>query len=667
MKYSKMIVVVVLALVVGFLLGHGCTVRPKKEPALAKSRQTEIWTCSMHPQIRQPKPGKCPICGMDLIVVANDDAAEADQPRQVTLSPAARALAEIAVVPVERRSVAVEIRMVGKVQFDETRLAYISPRVPGRIDRLYANFTGVPVKAGDHLADMYCPDLVSAQQELLLAAKASGGTATPTSLLNATRERLRLWGLSAEQIAEVERNGQVRDHVTFYAPIGGIVVKKEAREGMYVETGMRLFTIADLTHVWVQLDAYESDLTWLRYAQEVTFEAAAYAGETFKGTIAFIDPLLDPMTRTVKVRVNVTNADGRLKPEMFVHAVVHATMAVDGQVERPDLRGKWISPMHPEIIKDAPGTCDVCGMPLVRAEDLGYTATDKASAVPPLVIPVSAPLLTGKRAVVYVALPQREGAYEGREVVLGPRAGEYYLVREGLQEGEQVVVNGAFKIDSSLQIQGKPSMMAPDGNSAPAGHPHDAAAPTVRSEARPTVASAVVAPEVFRKQIDAVLSQVLLTADALADDNLDASLAGASHAKQALASVDMTILTGIAHVRWMQSLDALSQPLGKMVETKDIESFRLAFAALSSELVRIVKMFGPIRSEPIYALRCPMAFDNRGATWLQQDKAVRNPYFGKAMPTCGDVIDTIQPAASLPVPRSGRQEDASTKGGNIHE
>ncbi|MCX6348956.1 MAG: efflux RND transporter periplasmic adaptor subunit [Candidatus Aureabacteria bacterium] len=431
----------------------------------------EIWTCSMHPQIRQPKPGKCPICGMDLIPVAKDSGAgrPADEPRQVTLSPAARRLAEVEVAPVERRSVAIEIRLVGKVQFDETRLAYISPRVPGRIDRLYANFVGLPVKAGDHLADMYSPELVSAQRELLQALKSSGGGA---SLLDATRERLRLWGLTAEQIAEIERSGRVRDHVTFYSPIGGIVVEKEAREGLYVETGMRLFTVADLTRVWVQLDAYESDLAWLRYAQEVAFQAEAYPGETFKGTIAFIDPLLDPTTRTVKVRVNVPNADGRLKPEMFVRAVVRAVVAGDGQVVRSDLRGKWICPMHPEIVKDGPGACDVCGMPLARAEDLGYAAADEASVVPPLVIPAAAPLLTGKRAVVYVALPGREGVYEGREVVLGPRAGDYYLVREGLREGELVVTNGNFKIDSSLQIQGKPSMMAPEGGGAPVGHHH---------------------------------------------------------------------------------------------------------------------------------------------------------------------------------------------------
>jgi Cu(I)/Ag(I) efflux system membrane fusion protein len=232
-------------------------------------------------------------------------------------------------------------------------------------------------------------------------------------------------------------------------------------EGMYVETGMKLFTVADLSRVWIKLDAYESDLVWMRYGQPVTFQVEAYPGETFGGTIAFIDPVLDPMTRTVKIRVNAENGGGRLKPEMFVHAVVAVRSTEAGKAIQPNLAGKWISPMHPEIVKDDPGTCDVCGMPLVPAEELGYATNEPNRAEAPLVIPASAPLITGERAVVYVAVPGKEGAFEGREIVLGPKARDFYLVRSGLKEGELAVVNGGFKIDSSLQIQGRTSMMQP--------------------------------------------------------------------------------------------------------------------------------------------------------------------------------------------------------------
>ena len=421
----RRIIAVFLVLLVGILVGRGCA--PGRSPASADAVQAvspaEIWTCSMDPQIRQPKPGPCPICGMDLIPATGGASRSGIGLREIELSEAARKLAGVETAPMERRSVAVEIRLAGKIQMDETRVATIAPRVAGRIDRLYANFSGMTVKPGDPLAEMYSPELVSAQQELLQVAKAAEGASG--SLLEAARERLRLWGLTAEQIAGIERDGQVRDHVTFTAPIGGVVVEKEVREGQYVETGMRLFTVADLSNVWVQLDAYESDLAWLQVGQEVEIEVEAYPGEMSKGTIAFMDPVLDPATRTVKIRVEVPNGDGRLKPEMFATARVLATVAGEGDVA-------------------------------------------------PLVIPATAPLVTGVRAVVYVAVPGREGVFEGREIVLGPRAGVYFVVREGLQEGENVVVQGAFKIDSSLQIQGKPSLMAPEGGAMEMkGHVHE--------------------------------------------------------------------------------------------------------------------------------------------------------------------------------------------------
>jgi len=313
---------------------------------------------------------------------------------------------------------------------------------------------------------------------------------TADKTVDAARERLRLWGLTAEQVQEIEQRGKPADHMTITSPITGIVISKDALEGMYVNTGTRIYTIADLLVVWLVLDAYESDLRWLRYGQDVDLEADAYPGETFKGKIAFIGPVLADATRTVKVRVNVQNPEGRLKPGMFGHGVVHVQLAEHGRVANAGLAGKWISPQHPEIVKDAPGTCDVCGAPLVRAETLGYVTGD---ANPRLIVPASAPLITGKRAVVYVEVPGKEGAYEGRDVVLGPRAGGYYLVEQGLREGELVVVNGNFKIDSSLQILAKPSMMNPQGGETTPGEEHAPTAPPAHEG--PSVAT----PAEFRR------------------------------------------------------------------------------------------------------------------------------------------------------------------------
>ena len=248
--------------------------------------------------------------------------------------------------------------------------------------------------------------------------------------------------------------------MTIYSPASGIIIHKNAQEGIYVQTGTKIYTIADLSRIWVQLDAYESDLHALHYGNSIDFTTEAYPGETFHGTISFIAPIIDSATRTAKVRVIVDNADGRLKPGMFVRAVAHPRLGDDGQVMNAELAGKWICPMHPEEIKDEPGSCDECGMPLVTTESLGYTENRPENA--PLLIPVSAALKTGKRAVVYVENPHAEKpTYEGREVQLGARIGDFYIVKGGLDEGEKVVTHGNFKIDAEMQIQAKPSMMSP--------------------------------------------------------------------------------------------------------------------------------------------------------------------------------------------------------------
>jgi Cu(I)/Ag(I) efflux system membrane fusion protein len=301
--------------------------------------------------------------------------------------------------------------MVGKVQYDETRVGNITAWVAGRLDRLYVDYTGISVAKGDHMVELYSPMLISAQAELLQALQAvkslqaSDITLVKESAratVDAARDKLRLLGLTREQVASIEKTGKSIDHVTIYAPLGGTVIEKEAREGMYVEAGTRIYTIADLTRVWVKFDAYESDLEWVRYGQTVAFTTVAYPGETFHGRITFIEPTLDDRTRTVKVRADVPNADGKLKPDMFVRGLVEADVAEGGRVMAPDMAGKWICPMHPSVIKDAAGSCDLCGMPLKTAESLGYVVAGAAQPAKPLVIPATAPLITGARAVVYV-------------------------------------------------------------------------------------------------------------------------------------------------------------------------------------------------------------------------------------------------------------------------
>lgn len=426
-----------------------------------------------------PVPKEAPMHDVHPMEARHDHAAMMPA-RHLMLSETALRLAAIQVAPVERKFVTAEIRMFGTVDYDETRLSYITAWVPGRLDRLYVDYTGISVKKGDHMVYLYSPEILTAQEELIQAVqgvksveKSAIRAIREASLatLEATREKLRLWGLTPSQIKKIEKRKKPSDHITIYAPMSGTVIHKTAVEGMYVDTGTKIYTIADLKRLWVKLDAYESDLVWIRYGQEVEITTEAYPGEHFKGRISFIDPVLNTKTRSVAIRVTVDNKDEKLKPGMFVRAIVHSNVAKGGKVMDPSLAGKWISPMHPEIIKDKPGTCDICGMPLVQTEKLGYVKAEPKEA--PLVIPATAPLITGKRAVVYVQLSDKNGSmFEGREIVLGPRAGDYYLVSKGLKEKERVVVNGNFKIDSALQIQAKPSMMNPEGGGVAPVHRH---------------------------------------------------------------------------------------------------------------------------------------------------------------------------------------------------
>ncbi len=428
----------------------------------------QTWTCSMHPQIRQPGPGLCPICNMDLIPLTESGEGGL---RQLSISDEASALLDIRVAPVVRAPAEAEVHLFGRIGYDERKVTTITSRVGGRLDRLFVDFTGTVVKEGDHLAEIYSPDLLVAQRELIesrrgLNSAAAGGSdvvrETRRRLLDAAREKLRLLQFTEAQIGMIEDSKTPVDHLTLYAPQAGIVTEKMVNEGQYVKTGDPLFKMADLSTVWLVLEAYESDLQWLRYAQNVSFQVEALPGRTFEGRIAFIDPNLDPLRRVTSVRVNVENPSLRLKPGMFAKAKVISPTSADGRVLDPSLAGKWVSPMHPEIVKDGPGQCDICGMDLVPAEQLGFIPNPSA-AKEPLQVPASAVLRTGDRAVVYVRLSGGDGpSFEGREIVLGPLVGERYIVEAGLNEGDLVVTQGAFKLDSELQIRAKPSMMNPN-------------------------------------------------------------------------------------------------------------------------------------------------------------------------------------------------------------
>ena len=398
----------VLGLVLGKILYQTDKQPHRAEVNVVTEKKHTLWTCSMHPQIRMTEPGKCPLCGMDLIPLDDRTSMTVD-PEAVVLSPEAIQLANIQTSEVTRQPAVKDIRLYGEVRADERLIQNQVAHLPGRVEKLLINFIGENVSTGQVLALLYSPELITAQQELLEAGKMK---LIQPEIYAAARQRLKAWKLSDHLIEQIEQSGKIQSEFPILANTSGVVTSMRVRTGDYVAAGTVLFEVVDLSHVWILFDAYESDLPFLQKGSKISFTVQALPGQTFESTLVFIDPVIDPVTRVARVRAEKWNKNGLLKPGMYVTGVVRASL--------------------PHLHHD------------------------------PLVIPRSAVLWTGKRSIVYVKLSSAtEPMFKMREVILGPSLGNSYIVEEGLSEGEEIVTDGAFSVDAAAQLAGKPSMMNP--------------------------------------------------------------------------------------------------------------------------------------------------------------------------------------------------------------
>lgn len=423
--YIKYGTVLLVGLLFGWLIFSGSSNQALAEDHAGHTHEMsvdengkQVWTCSMHPQIKMDKPGKCPICAMDLIPLKSSGAAdEAVDPAAIQLSKEAVALANIQTTKVSRQNPVKEVQLYGTIQIDERLSQSQTSHVNGRIEKLFVDFTGETINKGQTIATVYSPELLTAQQELLEAAKMQS---VQPSLLQAAKEKLRLWKLTDEQINAIEKTGTVNPLVEIKATVSGVVVSKNISQGDYVNQGSVIFNVANLSQVWAMFDAYETDLPFLKVGDKLEFALQALPGKTFTGRIAFIDPLLDATTRTSKVRVETANQGMLLKPGMYANASVTASL----------------KQYNNEIV-----------------------------------IPKSAVLWTGKRSVVYVKQPEIESfAFLLRKVELGPSLGDSYVIVSGINDGDEIVTNGAFTIDASAQLEGKRSMMNAEEGQPMTGH-----------------------------------------------------------------------------------------------------------------------------------------------------------------------------------------------------
>jgi Cu(I)/Ag(I) efflux system membrane fusion protein len=418
-------------------------------PAAETAQQCkEVYVCPMHPQIVKERPGDCPICGMSLVKKELSEGDSKDQAKgggvevipaegglqRVTLDPRQRMLANVATTMVMQKSISQDINTVGKIAVNEQNLRKVTARYGGRIELLAVNFTGQPVRKGQLVMSIYSPELLSTQKEYLIAKQSSARLKNSDfpeiakgsdGVLDAARTRMKLWGVTDAQINALDKTGEARPVIDIYSPVSGTIMDIKMRQGDYVMEGSEVYTVADLSRVWMLADVYEYEFSKVSLGSEVEVTADAFPGRVFRGRVAFIDPSVNPESRTVKVRVDLPNPSGVLKPEMFVNARIFSKAQ----------RG--------------------------------------------LTIPASAVMYTGNRNVAWVEV--EPNIFEPRDLKLGLRSGDEYIVFAGLKEGESVVSQGGFLIDSEAQLRASASGAMPGMDMGGGKTPAVEKTPTVES------------------------------------------------------------------------------------------------------------------------------------------------------------------------------------------
>lgn len=610
-KYGLYIAIGVVGIILGGLLfgEHGTETHTMEQSSqmgetdqhVAESHTDDegnvIYSCSMHPSVRQNEPGDCPICGMELIEV--NDNSTGGNPNELTMSLAAMKLAEIETSVVRSGNPVSTIYLPGKIMADQNKVSSVTSHSAGRVIKLYVDYVGAYVKEGQKIASLYSPELISAQQEFLQTVEFKDQN---TVLYKSAKRKLELLELPAETIENIESSGEIMTEIDIVSQATGYVTKLNTSRQEHVNRGSVLFEVADLSSVWVMFDAYESDLSLIQEGQKIVFTTATYPGEKFEGTVSFVDPSVNNMSRTAAIRVKANNPDKKLKPNMLAEGILTANI----------------------------------------------------SSQRSLLIPKSAVLWTGPRSIVFVRIPNKEEpTFIAREVTLGKRVGNQYIILDGLEAGEEVVTHGNFKLDGAAQLADKFSMMNrnPGTGANRTGHEgHNMGAgdsgemkmemnsqlmneESINTETKPV-------PAEFRSQLNNVVQEYLKLKDGLVMSDKSKVSSFADKLENKLKNVDMTLLKGELHTTWMKHLEKIDSSIKELKQSQNIEAQRAAFLTLSSTLIESVKTFG--LPGVIYQQFCPMTDGGKGGFWLSESEEITNPYFGDQMHNCGETILKIE-------------------------
>jgi len=526
MKKNSFNLVLIGTLFVGIMVGYFLFSPPKmqQDEIVPEEYEASLWTCSMHPQIRQEEPGLCPLCKMELVPL---DGEHSHQENELEMTPAAVQLAQIQTTVIETNPTNKHssLDLNGRLQVDETQIARLVNHIPGRIEKLAVSYTGATVQKGQILAWIYAPEIITAQKEVLEAQKI--GALSP-ELLNAALKKLSYWKISDALIEELLSTQQLKETIPIMADYSGVVTQKNIAVGDYVTQGEVLFEVQDLSRLWAVFDVYEQNLTTIEEGQTLRFSTPAHLNQTFGGKIIFIDPRIDPQTRTAQVRVEIDNKKGLLKPEMFIK----------GQLE----------------VKNNSDT---------------------------LLVPKSAVLWTGKRSVVYIQLENRAvPTFAFREVVLGTSVGDSYEILEGLVQGEEVVTNGAFVLDASAQLNNQASMM----NRMVRVKNTEAHAPIKTQQA-------MVSME-FQNQLTSLTETYLTLKNALVKSAEQKSIEAAQAMELSLRQIDETLLNEQHQNHWKAEKEKLWGSLQKLTTAENLENQRQQFQMVSQALITMLQNFG---------------------------------------------------------------------------
>jgi membrane fusion protein, copper/silver efflux system len=533
--------------------------------------QSSTWTCSMHPQIRRDEPGICPICEMDLIPM---DKLSSDNPLEITMTETAKKIAQIQTVKVaaaEPGSGSEALTVSGYLTDDLDRTHTVTANYPGTVRNLRIKSTGEKISRGDLIAELYAPDLRADQLELIRAYE---HRESKPELFQAMTRKMERWELSSATIDQILQKGSPLETLPIYAEKSGTVIRLDIEEGQYLGRGQQILRVSNQNHLWAEFQIMESDIKKVEVGSKVEFFSVSDPNTLFTSHIYYLDPRVDQRKRTAIVRARVQNTRGRLKPEMLIRGRVYTEHSIEPKNFR---------------------------------------------------IPTSAVLWTGKRSVVYVQLPDREiPTFEYREVEIVERTSQTTIVSSGLELGDEIVVNGAFTIDSEAQLNNQRSMMNQ----------------LIEGEERASADRLQLRGD-HKSSFDRALSQYIALKDHLVASDSDAAKKSANELLETLNAIPELIEDEEVFELWSSRQNNAVEGTKGIAETTDLEEQRAFFQELSNAVIFWIRHFDT-PGELFYIQNCPMAFDDEGADWLSLEEGIKNPYYGDRMLRCGFTVEVVE-------------------------